>query len=150
MRGASFVSHSDCAETMTCISRKRRSGSFCTLTSTLNFTCWFSGWQNLWTRERTYDICSKRTFISSATVSANVGMVCLGSFLVRRCCIPSLPDQFRSRINPGLYWSLVERAIRARNMYLSNPSSCQELHLRTLQRVTEKGKEDHWCRSPGS
>jgi len=44
MRGASRVSQSGCEEMISCISVNRRSGSFCTLTSTLNLTCRFSGW----------------------------------------------------------------------------------------------------------
>ena len=43
MRGASTLSQLGCWEIMSCINLKRRSGSFCTLTSTLNLTCWFSG-----------------------------------------------------------------------------------------------------------
>jgi hypothetical protein len=33
-------------EIVWCISAKRRAGVFCTLTSTLKFTCWFSGYKD--------------------------------------------------------------------------------------------------------
>ena len=151
MRGASFVSHSGCSETVTCISRKRRSGSFCTLTSTLNLTCWFSGWESWLIRECTYAVsCSRLTFISSATVSANVGMGCLGAFLVRRCCIPSSPCQFRSRIKPGLHWSLVKRGPMAReipfeSVVLSRASFRARCHV-----LPKKVKKIIGCCSPGS
>lgn len=43
IRGASFVSQSGTAEIRSCMRENKRSGSFWTLTSTLNLTCWFSG-----------------------------------------------------------------------------------------------------------
>lgn len=41
------------------------------------------------------------TFISNSTVSAKVGMACLGSLMVRTCCIPESPYQVRSLIRPA-------------------------------------------------
>ena len=43
IRGASAVSQLGCADITSCINAKSLSGSFCTLTSTLNLTCIFSG-----------------------------------------------------------------------------------------------------------
>jgi hypothetical protein len=45
-RGASTVSHSDCAEMIACMSWKRCSGSFWIFTSTLNLTWRFSGYED--------------------------------------------------------------------------------------------------------
>lgn len=42
----------------------------------------------------------ERTFISKLTVSANVGIACLGSFVVRTCSIPSGPYHFLFLIRP--------------------------------------------------
>ncbi len=42
----------------------------------------------------------KRTFMSSATVSVNVGIDCLGTLLVLRCSMPPGPYQFCSLIFP--------------------------------------------------
>ena len=44
---------------------------------------------------------TKRTFMRSATVSANVGIDCLGSLLVLSCSMPSGPYQFCSLIFPS-------------------------------------------------
>lgn len=47
-------------------------------------------------------ICdADRACIRRETVSAKVGMCCLGSLRVCRCSIPSSPYQFRSLIKPG-------------------------------------------------
>lgn len=43
IRGASLVSQSGCALMILDMRENNLTGSFCGLTSTLNFTCWFSG-----------------------------------------------------------------------------------------------------------
>lgn len=45
-------------------------------------------------------LISNYTFIKSSTVSAKVGIDCIGSFFVLAFSIPSVPYQFFSRIRP--------------------------------------------------
>lgn len=77
-------------------------------------------------------------------------MDCLGSFLVRRCCIPSLPYQFRSRIKPGLHWSLVERVLMAQevpfaSVVLSRASFCARCNVlpKTVRKIVNAAHPDH-------
>jgi hypothetical protein len=104
MRGASLVSHSGYEVIISFINEKTWSGSFCTFTSMLNLTCWFSGYswrgeQLVSVRMRT-SIAAALTLISNSIVCVNVGMDCFGSLMVRACSMPSGPYQFLSRICP--------------------------------------------------
>jgi hypothetical protein len=102
IRGARSVCQAGCAEMISCIREKSLSGSFWTLTSTLNLTCLFSGFGRKFEPDLTRKKSGEElTFISNSTVSAKVGMACLGSLMVRTCCIPESPYQVRSLIRPA-------------------------------------------------
>ena len=52
-----------------------------------------------------------------ATVSAKVGMDCLGSLMVRRCSMPSSPYQLRSLMNPVPFVVLPNASYMPRQMH---------------------------------
>jgi len=96
IRGASLSFQLGYEVIVLSINAKTRFGSLFTFTSMLNLTCSYSG------------------FISRATVSANVGMACLGFLTVRTCTIPLGPYQSLSRICP--FESVVRSRLGSWNM----------------------------------
>lgn len=101
IRGARRESQEGCIEIISCMSLNNLSGSLWTLISTLNCTCWFSGYHEQRMFKHWYRrLINKHTLMSSSIVSENVGMACFGSLTVRACSIPFSPYQLRSFIQP--------------------------------------------------